>query len=284
MKKSIFTALALWLTLASPVFGQYTSQSTNAKRGLNQVYRTTWADGVITGAGIGLTYWGLTILQDKDGLSDGELANIDANLEAFKADIPKFDRWVAGNFSEKANRASDIPFYGSFALPFVVALSGEKTRGDFWQIGLLYVETMAITGTLFTHVAGRTERNRPLVYNSNPENGDRFDRNAEDSFFAGHTSATAAASFFAAKVFNDYYPNSKAKPFVWAGAIAIPATVGYLRLRAGKHFLSDNLLGYGVGAATGILVPHLHKISKNKNYTLLPVTGPYDGFVFQYKF
>ena len=250
---------------------------------MGEVYNISWADAVVTGAGIGLSYWGLMALQDKTGLSEEYLNLVAMDPEAAKTAVPKFDRWVAGNFSESANKASDIPFYGSFALPFLY-LAHEKTRSDFGKIGLLYVQTMAITGTLFTNVAGRTHRNRPLVYNTDPENGDRFDRNAEDSFFAGHTAATAAASFFAAKVFNDYFPNSRAKPFVWAGAALVPATVGYLRLKAGKHFLSDNLLGYGVGAATGILVPHLHKISKNKNYTIIPITGPYDGLAFQYRF
>lgn len=274
MRKVLAVVAGLWFGLAVPVFGQTEK---------NKVYETSWVDGVVTGAGIGFSYWGLTLLQDKDGLSEEYLEWVAMNPEAAKADIPKFDRWAAGNFSEGANKASDIPFYGSFALPLLY-LTHERTRSDFGQIGLLYVETMAITGTLFTQVAGRTNRDRPLVYNNDPNNGDRADDNAEDSFFAGHTAATAAASFFAAKVFNDYFPESTAKPYVWAGAALIPATVGYLRLRAGKHFLSDNLLGYGVGAATGILVPHLHKISKRKNYTLLPMTGRYDGFVFIYKF
>lgn len=278
--KKLTAALCAFLYLAVlPLAAQDTTDTDED----SNVYKTTWADGVITAAGIGVSYWGLTILQDKEGLSEAELLNIQNNLEREKADIPGFDRWAAGNFNPSVANATDIPFYGSFALPFFF-LADERTRSDFGQIGLLYVQTMSVTGSLFTHVAGRTERNRPLVYNFDADNEDRNDSNAENSFFAGHTAATATATFFAAKVFNDYFPNSRAKPYVWAGAALIPAAVAYGRLEAGKHFLSDNLLGYAVGASVGILVPHLHKISRNKNFTFIPITGPYDGLAFRYTF
>lgn len=268
----------MWFSATSPLNAQDREQSEDEK-----VYKTTWADGVVTAAGIGVSYWGLSIMKDKEPLPDEYLMWVANNPEAAREHIPRIDRWVAGNYSKTASEYSNYPFYGSFALPLLY-LADERTRSDFGQIGLLYLETMSITGSLFSQVAGRTFRNRPLVYNADPDNDDRSDRKAENSFFGGHTVATASATFFAAKVFNDYFPNSRAKPFVWAGAALIPATVGYLRLRAGKHFLTDNLLGYGIGAGVGILVPHLHKISKKKNYTLLPVTGYYDGFVFKYQF
>ena len=78
---------------------------------------------------------------------------------------------------------------------------------------------------------------------------------------------TDALSFFTAKVINDLYPNSKYKGLAWAGAITIPAFAGYLRYRAGKHFPSDIFVGYGVGAALGVLIPQFHKI-KNDNVSL----------------
>jgi hypothetical protein len=53
--------------------------------------------------------------------------------------------------------------------------------------------------------------------------------------------------------------------------------VGYLRLKAGKHFLSDNLLGYAVGASAGILVPHLHKKASTLGLQITPVSSPIEG-------
>jgi membrane-associated phospholipid phosphatase len=249
-----------------------------------KVYKTSWTDGAISAAGIGISYWGLTIMNQKEPLSQEYLDWIRDNQQAAVANIPTFDRWSAGYYNGRASTLSDLPFYGSFAMPLVLAAATPDTRRDFWQIGLLYLETMSIAGSVYTQVIGNVDRNRPLVYNTDPDNDSREDRKAQNSFFAGHTFATASASFFAAKVFNDYYPNSRAKPFVWAGAALMPATVGYLRLKAGKHFLSDNLLGYGLGAGIGFLVPQLHKISRNENFSMLPVSGHYDGLLVQYRF
>jgi membrane-associated phospholipid phosphatase len=100
-----------------------------------------------------------------------------------------------------------------------------------------------------------------------------MDSDSQRSFFAGHTAATATASFFAAKVFSDFNPDSKARPYVWAAAAAVPAAVGYMRLRAGRHFLTDNLLGYGIGAGVGILIPQLHKKSNETGLAIQPYGG-----------
>jgi membrane-associated phospholipid phosphatase len=269
---------ALCLLTAEPLTAQ---QRTTTHQ---KVYKTSWTDGAISAAGIGISYWGLTIMNQKEPLSQEYLDWIRDNQQAAIANIPAFDRWSAGYYSGRASTLSDLPFYGSFAMPLVLAAATPDTRQDFWQIGLLYLETMSIAGSVYTQVIGNVDRNRPLVYNADPDNDSREDRKAQNSFFAGHTFATASASFFAAKVFNDYYPNSRAKPFVWAGAALMPATVGYLRLKAGKHFLSDNLLGYGLGAGIGFLVPQLHKINRNENFSMLPLSGHYDGLLVQYRF
>ena len=48
---------------------------------------------------------------------------------------------------------------------------------------------------------------------------------------------------------------------LFAGAAVPPAVVGYYRMKGGKHFRTDVLAGIAVGAATGILIPELHKRS-----------------------
>jgi membrane-associated phospholipid phosphatase len=146
---------------------------------------------------------------------------------------------------------------------------------------------MAVTGTLFTMAAGNVNRLRPLAYAGNEvPMGDKTSKNARNSFFAGHTTATASATFFAAKIFHDFNPDSPARAYVWTAAAAIPATVGYLRLKAGKHFLSDNLLGYAIGAGSGILVPQLHKKANDLGIRITPISNPIegDGLAFTYSF
>ncbi|HEY4652366.1 MAG TPA: phosphatase PAP2 family protein [Pontibacter sp.] len=231
-------------------------------------YRTRFAvDAPIIVTGMGLSAYGLKLIQDKQGFTEEEIARMS------KSDVNGFDRFSAGNYSLSAKKASDYPFYASFAMPLAMMLN-ENVRSKAGQVLVLYVETMAVTGTLFTLANGNTERARPLVYSNEVPLSEKTDANAKNSFFAGHTAATAAASFFAAKVFHDFNPDSPARPYVWALGAAVPATVGYLRFKAGKHFLSDNLIGYAVGAASGILVPQLHKKSNNTGLSFNPTFIP----------
>ncbi|TBW26431.1 phosphatase PAP2 family protein [Gramella sp. KN1008] len=232
----------------------------------NSPYETNfWQDATWITGGIGLNVLGVYTIQNKPGLSEADLAALDRD------NIWKIDRRAAGNYSKKADELSYLPFFGSFATPLLF-LAGEDERKNFGQISVLFVETMATTGAAFSITAGAVEKSRPLVYNEDLPMEERLDNDAQRSFFAGHTAATAAATFFTAKVFHDFNPDSPAIPYVWAGAIAVPAYVGYLRTKAGKHFLTDNIIGFGIGAACGILVPEIHKVD-NKNVEIYPTAG-----------
>jgi membrane-associated phospholipid phosphatase len=164
----------------------------------------------------------------------------------------------------------------------------KNERHNAFQVLSLYLETMGITGALFTLSAGAIHRSRPYVYtDENGQNtteiGRRRDKDSQRSFFAGHTAAAAGASFFTAKVFHDMNPDSKLKPVVWGVAAAIPAITGYYRYKGGMHFLSDNILGYLIGAGTGILVPELHKNKRLQNLDMTPEIGPnYKGVSLTY--
>lgn len=235
-------------------------------------YKTsTKVDLPIIVTGMGLTYYGLTRMQAKPGISEAE-------AEAMRtSDVNGFDRFSAGYYSESANHYSDFPFYASFAAPFLLALDG-NVKSKAGQVFALYVETMAVTGTLFTMTNGHVKRNRPLTYSPDVSLAEKARANSQNSFYAGHTAASASAAFFAAKIFHDFNPDSPARPYIWATAAAIPATVGYFRLKAGKHFLSDNILGYVMGATAGILVPQLHKKSNKRDISIVPVMTPeYEG-------
>ncbi|CAL66942.1 phosphatase PAP2 family protein [Christiangramia forsetii] len=221
-------------------------------------YKTElWKDGAWITGSVGLNVLGVLSIQNKPNLTKAELDDLNRD------EIWGINRNAIGNFSKNADELSYIPFYASFATPLLFLL-GENERNNFGQISVMFVETMATTGALFTLTAGNIEKSRPLVYNKNLSIEERLDSDAQRSFFAGHTAATAAATFFTAKVFQDFNPESSAVPFVWAGAVAVPAYVGYLRTKAGKHFLTDNLIGFGIGAACGIFVPEIHKIGNER--------------------
>lgn len=247
-------------------FLNVTCQFSYAQNNSTSPYETDLVkDGVFITAGLGLNTLGVLLIQNKPHLSEADLANLS------KEDIWKIDRWAAGNYSEKANSDSYIPMFGAFALPALLLLN-ENERAHAGQLSVLFVESMATTGAIFSITAALVEKSRPLVYNTSIPAEERMDNDEQRSFFAGHTASTAAATFFAAKVYNDFNPDSPLRPYVWGVAATIPAAVGYLRIKAGKHFLTDNLIGYMIGAASGILIPEIHK-KENSNLSIFPATG-----------
>jgi len=225
------------------------------------------ADGPIILGSLGLAALGLNMIKNKESLTAAEVAG------KSPGDVNGFDRFSAGDFSEQADKDSYVPFYASFAAPVVMLLNKNESK-KAGQILVLLTESMAITGAMFSLTAGSVQRSRPFVYGTAAPMDKRMDKDSQRAFYAGHTAATATATFFLAKVFQDFNPDSKAKPYVWAAAALVPASVGYLRLRAGQHFLSDNLLGYALGAGVGIIVPQLHKKGSKSNFSLSPSVNP----------
>lgn len=249
----------------------------------NSPYELNWAvDGPWLGASLGLTGYGFHLIQNKNPLTEEDLASLS------KDDIFILDRWIAGNSSKNADELSYIPFYASFGMPLLLLIN-KNERQHAGQLAVIYLETMATTGALYTIAAGAVDRSRPQVYDTSLPLNERTGKSVQRSFFGGHVAATGAATFFFAKVFHDFHPDSWAKPYIWTAAAVVPAWVGYLRIKSGKHFLTDTILGYAVGALSGILIPEFHKREKS-NFDLSPSLGvdlsgfDYQGISFKYKF
>ncbi|MEZ4847341.1 MAG: phosphatase PAP2 family protein [Bacteroidia bacterium] len=179
-----------------------------------------------------------------------------------RMNIPAFERSVSYNWRPKVAKASDWVFMGAVLLPGTL-LAFKPIRQDIGKPVILGIQTLTIGYGITGFTKALVRRNRPFTFIQN--SGDplliekQLERDSRFSFFSGHTSLTAASAFMGAKMYADYYPQSSARPWVWAGAAILPAVVGYMRVRSGKHFISDVIAGYLVGGAVGILVPHLQK-------------------------
>jgi membrane-associated phospholipid phosphatase len=186
--------------------------------------------------------------------------------------VPSFDRWSAGYYSESAQTASDLLCYPTLAIaPGLLALN-KDVRSHYGQVLGLYIETMLASDALFTTSVGNIYRYRPYLYGTEGGSG-RSGKIATNSFFAGHTAHTATATFFAAKVLHDFNPGYAGEGLIWGAAAVVPAAVAYFRIEAGKHFLSDNIVGYTVGATMGLLVPQLHKVAGRHGMSFMPTQG-----------
>lgn len=259
----------------------------------NSPYEWKWVrDGIWTGVGLGASAYGLMLIKNKDDLPLAEREKF-LNNESLQKEIDNLnflDQWIAGKHNKSANAISDIPFALSFAAPFAFLFDDEINDHTGQYIGI-YIESLATTAALYTITAGLVDRSRPYVYDNSGDtsNDRRFKNNGQRSFYSGHVAATATATFFAAKAYSDFNPDANGKVWVWTGAAVLPASVGILRMEAGQHFLTDVLLGYVLGAGTGILVPELHK-KKMENIDIYPSSGTsfngdsYNGMAFRYTF
>jgi len=224
--------------------------------------------------------YAFTKIYSKDRSSESKILSLDKN------DINGFDRWAVRPYSEKLGSTSNVIFHGSMPLPFLFLLC-KNTRKNFFKLTFLYLEAMSITGLLYTGSVYFTDRFRPYTYSNETPMTWRTRGGAKNSFYAGHVALVATSTFFMAKVFADYNPDSKIRWLMYTLAGAATGTMAYLRHRGGFHFPSDIILGITQGTLTGILVPHFHKnkLITDPKLSLLPYSdGRANGLTLVYKF
>lgn len=241
---------------------------TEEEHAAEHVYNWDWnKDGLVLATSVGT--WGISnfLKSQADKIQRSDIDMLDAS------NIWGFDRGATNNYDLQAGRDSDIFLYGTFFLP-LTHYFGHRCREQKFAIAGMMIESFFITDGIVNVLKATTKRFRPFIYNPDVPVEEKLNNQSRYSFVSGHTSNTAMIGFFSAKVFNDLYPDSKFKYFIWGTAITFPALTGYLRYKAGKHFPTDVIGGYLIGATTGILVPHFHKISnENLNVHILPTSG-----------
>jgi membrane-associated phospholipid phosphatase len=259
------------------------TQDINSAKGLNnnqQVYKLKpLVDVPITVIGTGWSLYAFTKIYNKDSSTEEQILSLNKN------DIPAFDRWATKYWNPKSYNSGNALFYAAMPLPLVVSLVDNKLRKDFFKLTFMYMETMSVTGLLYTGSVYFVDRHRPYTYNPDVDMSEKVRGGAKNSFYSGHTALVASSTFFTASILSDYHPHSKFKWLYYTLAGATTATMAYTRLKAGQHFPSDLLLGMVQGTLTGILVPKLHK-SKfvNDHVSIAPLIGDGSGVAVAYRF
>lgn len=250
-RQTIF--LLLLLAFSTSIFGQ-----TLPDYSVTSPYELNWKKEAAIGVtGLAMLTTGTILRGNSKIFTPDELITLDPQ------DINAFDRIATTYSNVQAHEASNYLWYGSHALQFSF-LAHKDTRKNFGQISAMYAEVVVVNGgaTLLSKYV--FSRPRPYVFDSLTTDELKMRPVAKASFVSGHTSMTAANTFFIAGIFSEYFPESKWKPVVWGGAILIPAVTGYLRVRGGRHYPTDTIAGYALGATIGYFIPKLHKKSNLK--------------------
>ena len=192
-----------------------------------------------------------SVLIDYSPMTAGNISKLNPE------NISSYDSKAINNWDLNSIRMSDLLLYSSIAVPGLLLID-EKVRDDYYNFSLLWAESIFLTLGITNLTKVLVQRPRPYLYGdkASPEYKQKEDN--RKSFFSGHASISAASYFLLASMYDDYNPDSKLSPYLWAGSCLAPALTAYYRYDAGKHFPSDLVAGYLVGSAVGVLVPRWH--------------------------
>lgn len=268
--------LLITISFSLPLSGQTDTAS------VYHVHRLRSA--MVGGAGLALHQWGLYLQRQAPNVAEATILGLNPN------EVNSFDRSAVRQDPQKRREAaelSDHALNASLILPFSLFLD-RKIRRDWLDVTLLYIEAQALSNNLYAWSPfGPTfvDRMRPVAYYAEVPLDERMDNKTRQSFFSGHTSSVATASFFMAKVYTDYHLHTAGKKWLIYGLAAAPPTfVGIYRIKALRHFPSDVVVGGIVGAASGILIPHLHKKWQGKAHVSLIYQDQAKGLAFSLDF
>ncbi|MGC4121398.1 MAG: phosphatase PAP2 family protein [Myxococcales bacterium] len=143
-----------------------------------------------------------------------------------------------------ADRASDalafaaVPLACGLALMCVDGLAPRLLRD-----GLRVVRAVTLTGAVNQAVKFLAPRERPFTRTGPTGDG----RDPFGSFFSNHTSAVTAMASASARLVHA----RGARTWFGLPLFGLAVFVGYLRIAADQHYLTDVLAGLGIGAALG---------------------------------
>ncbi len=241
--------------LMKPIYPQFSGSDSS----FHPYIINYWADGSIVGVGAAANLLGIPLSQNKQELSLLDVQSLNPGS------ISGIDKWA---LEQNPNKMTEFENYSDYALIASVLLPGllmsdKQIRKDWFDVLIMYAETMSITANIYEwSFLGPTFQNkfRPVTYYDQLTYDQKKSGDNRNSFYSGHTANAAAATFFIAKVYSDYNPGIGNNKYLLYGAATIPPLiVGYFRVKAVKHFPSDIMVGLGVGALTGIIIPELHR-------------------------
>ncbi len=179
-------------------------------------------------------------------------------------ELLELDKGVRDNFSRRASHISDGLLATSIAAPALYLTGSTIDDADGDRL-LIYGQSMAINVALASITKQLVQRPRPYTYSSDPKVRAYLKSAGTDaymSFYSGHAALSFGAATTGAYLLNTGDASPAAKNIAWGAGFGVAAMTAALRVRAGKHFYSDVLVGSIVGASVGFLVPALHADDK----------------------
>lgn len=213
-------------------------------------HQLSWGrDGAIVGAG--LAFQGIALLQARKPMPvwTGPLD---------PASVPGIDRAALGRWEPRAHRSSNLLFGAAVGLSLATGILAQHGEQPLVPV-VIILESGLLSSAITNVVKEAVRRPRPYLYDPAIPVGLHKGRDDRHSFWSGHTSVTAALTFSTAHLVQHSDASPGVRTATWVSAATVPAVMGWLRVRSGRHFPTDVLTGYVFGALVGWAVPYLHR-------------------------
>jgi membrane-associated phospholipid phosphatase len=165
------------------------------------------------------------------------------------------DHSLRGRESTGAARASDSLIAVTIATPVAGAL-GKGVSPRFLNTGVVYAETLSANLLLNSLAKVLFRRPRPYTYRYLDDS--RADDDWYVSFYSGHSSTAFSSAVAGSYLFAESAPNRASRVAMWGAELTLASATAMLRVRAGKHYYSDVVVGMLMGIGLGIGVPVLN--------------------------
>lgn len=166
------------------------------------------------------------------------------------------------HFSGFRTHADDYLQYAPIAAVYGLNITGVNGKNNFGNRTALLIKSELLTAVVVWSLKYTTKEERP-------------DGSNNRSFPSGHTAQAFTAATFMSKEYGDL------SPWYSIGAYAVATSVGALRILNNKHYLSDVLVGAGIGILTTnlVYVTHQYKWGSRTNVSI-QVAPTYDQGMF----
>ena len=190
-----------------------------------------------------------------------------------KGDLLPWDKPLAGRYSENADKASDIGSIFAVA-PLVVGgiawHDGSSSGKEFGTFTLMFFQAIGIGNGINLAMRSLEIWPRPYMYaedGAGREKAEKANAEAYGSFFSGHATAAFTVATFTDQWFRTAYPNSPYKGIMRASAYSLATLESVLRIAAGKHYITDVVVGALVGTGVSIGILEMHR-DRNENFSV----------------
>lgn len=179
-----------------------------------------------------------------------------------------FNDWIQGNFAY-SGKLDDYLQYAPIVAVYGLNMMGVKGKNNYGNLTAITVKSFLLNDLITYTLKRKVDETRPS--------------GGPHSFPSGHTSAVFA---MAQIVHHEFGEQS-----IWfsVGAYSCAASVGIMRMTKGAHWISDVLVGAGIGMLSTELVylTHQYKWDREhvKNFDIFPWSaGEQKGLTLVYNF